>query len=159
MTEALRRAGIVVCLALFVGGAPALAQVSTGEIFGKAADGTGAVLPGVAVTLSGPALIQPLVAVTAESGAYRFPRIPIGSYTLAFDLTGFKKFVKTGVKLDAAEKSFRESLSRVRNNGWALAGLAETYRRKGDAASEHTARRAFAKAWLGSPPGPALERL
>jgi tetratricopeptide (TPR) repeat protein len=49
-------------------------------------------------------------------------------------------------KLDDAEKSFRESLARVRNNGWALAGLAETYRRKGDATSEHTARRAFAKA-------------
>ena len=35
-------------------------------------------------------------------------------------------------KLDEAEKAFRDSLGRVRNNGWALAGLAETYKRKGD---------------------------
>jgi tetratricopeptide (TPR) repeat protein len=62
-------------------------------------------------------------------------------------------------RLDDAEKTFRESLSRVRGNGWALAGLAETYRRKGDPTSEHAARRAFAKAWFGNPAGPPLERL
>ena len=39
-------------------------------------------------------------------------------------------------KLDDAERAFRDSLSRVRGNGWALAGLVETYHRKGDAAAE-----------------------
>ena len=62
-------------------------------------------------------------------------------------------------KLDAAEKAFRESLARVRNNGWALAGLAATYKRKGDAAGEKSAQRAFAKAWLGPPGGPDLAAL
>jgi len=62
-------------------------------------------------------------------------------------------------KLDDAEKAFRESLLRVRNNGWALAGLAETYRRKGDASGEKAASRAFAKAWFGAAKGPALGAL
>jgi len=62
-------------------------------------------------------------------------------------------------KLDDAEKIFRESLARVRNNAWALAGLNETYRRKGDAAAEKATRQAFAKAWLGNPAGPAIDRL
>ena len=62
-------------------------------------------------------------------------------------------------KYDEAEKIFRESLSRVRNNAWALAGLAETYRRKGDAAAQKKTQQAFAKAWLGSSAGPAIERL
>jgi len=62
-------------------------------------------------------------------------------------------------KLEAAEKTFRDSLVRVRNNGWALAGLVETYKRKGDAAGEKAASRAFAKAWLGSAGGPALAAL
>ncbi len=62
-------------------------------------------------------------------------------------------------KYDDAEKIFRESLSRVRNNAWALAGLAETYRRKGDAAAQKKTQQAFAKAWLGAPGGPAIERL
>ena len=62
-------------------------------------------------------------------------------------------------KLDDAERAFRESLSRVRNNGWALAGLVETYRRKGDAAAESRTRRAYAKAWLGDPAGASIGAL
>jgi tetratricopeptide (TPR) repeat protein len=62
-------------------------------------------------------------------------------------------------KLDDAEKAFRDSLGRVRNNGWALAGLAETYRRKGDASSEKAARQAFARTWFGSAQGPAIDQL
>src|SRR5262249_28545984 len=80
---------------------PAIAQVSTGEIFGKATDGTGAVLPGVSVTLSGPALIQSQTAVTSESGGYRFPRIPIGTYSLGFGLAGFKKVIRDGIVIQA----------------------------------------------------------
>src|SRR5438128_10225827 len=102
MSCVLRRA--VVCgvfLLTLAGAVPASAQVSTGEIFGKVTDGTGAVLPGATVTLSGPSLIQPLVAVTSETGAYRFPRLPIGTYTVTFDLTGFKKFVRGDVIIQA----------------------------------------------------------
>jgi tetratricopeptide (TPR) repeat protein len=62
-------------------------------------------------------------------------------------------------KLDDAEKTFRASLARVRNNGYALAGLAATYKRKGDAAAEKSAHRAFTKAWLGRRDGPDLAAL
>ena len=62
-------------------------------------------------------------------------------------------------KLDDAERIFRQSLARVRNNAWALAGLQETYRRKGDVAAEKAARQAFGKAWLGSSQMPVIERL
>src|SRR5213594_2381647 len=95
------RVAAVVCLALLAAVMPARAQVSTGEIFGKVTDGTGAVLPGVTVTLSGASLIQPLTAVTSESGAFRFPRLPIGTYTLMFDLAGFKKLVRDGIIIQA----------------------------------------------------------
>jgi len=101
MNGALRRAGMLVCLLVLTGVVPALAQVSTGEIFGKATDSTGAVLPGVTVTLSGSALIQPQTAITTESGAYRFPRIPIGNYSVAFELAGFKKTIRDGIVIQA----------------------------------------------------------
>ena len=52
-----------------------------GSIFGKVTDASGGVLPGVTVTVTGPALQQPLVAVTTESGAYQFPSVPIGTFT------------------------------------------------------------------------------
>jgi len=62
-------------------------------------------------------------------------------------------------KLDEAEQAFRDSLARVRNNGWALAGLAEVERRKGDANAERVAREAYRRAWFGPKDGPDLARL
>jgi tetratricopeptide (TPR) repeat protein len=53
-------------------------------------------------------------------------------------------------RLDAAEKVLRESLLRSRGNGWALAGLAEVYRRKGDAQAEKATRQAYDRAWFGA---------
>jgi hypothetical protein len=77
-------------LVLLLGTAAAVAQQQTGEIYGRAADNTGAVLPGATVTVAGPALIQPRVAVTSETGTYRIPELPIGTYTVTFELAGFK---------------------------------------------------------------------
>ncbi len=79
-----------VLLLLWAAG-PALSQTQpTGEIFGRVTDTTGAVLPGVSVTISGPALLQPQSMPTTETGAYVFTRLPIGTYTVKFDLAGFK---------------------------------------------------------------------
>jgi hypothetical protein len=73
------------------------AQQPTGEIFGKATDQSGAVLPGVTVTLSAPSLLQPLTAVTSATGTYQFPRLDVGTYSVKFELTGFKSVVNDGV--------------------------------------------------------------
>src|SRR5687767_6638611 len=72
---------------------------ATGSIFGKVTDASGGVLPGVTVTVSGPALQQPLVGVTQESGAYQFPSVPIGTFSVTFELTGFKKVVRNNIVL------------------------------------------------------------
>ena len=72
----------------------ALAQ---GSIFGKATDTSGGVLPGVTVTVTGPALQAPLVVVTGSSGAYQFPRVPNGTFAVTFELSGFKKAVRSGI--------------------------------------------------------------
>ena len=62
-------------------------------------------------------------------------------------------------QLDAAEQAFRDSLGRVRNNGWALAGLVEVYKRKGDRNAERAAQRAYARTWFGPAAGPDIARL
>jgi carboxypeptidase family protein len=87
-------AGILVALA---GSAHAQA---IGQIFGKVTDTTGGVMPGVTVTVTGTGLQQPLVAVTATSGAYTFPNVPIGTYTVTFELSGFKKGIRAGVVIE-----------------------------------------------------------
>ena len=73
---------------------------SSGEIFGRITDSSGGVMPGVTVTLSGPALITPQTTVSLESGAYRFPSIPIGLYSVTFELGGFKRFVRENVRVE-----------------------------------------------------------
>ena len=60
--------------------APAGAQDFRGRINGTVTDNTGAVLPGVTVTATSPALIQPQVQVTGADGAYRFIALPPGVY-------------------------------------------------------------------------------
>ena len=85
-----RKTLVASVLMMMLGVASAFAQQQTGEIFGKAADTSGAVLPGATVTVSGPSLIQPRVAVTSETGTYRIPELPIGSYTVTVELTGFR---------------------------------------------------------------------
>ncbi len=62
-------------------------------------------------------------------------------------------------RLDEAETALREALVRVRNNGWALAGLCAVYERKGDAANARSTRAALQRAWFGPAAGPELVRL
>src|SRR6476661_2339109 len=88
---------VLALVALFATSAIASAQSQTGEIFGKVTDGSGAVLPGVTVTVTGPVLLQPLTAVTSETGTFQFPRIEIGTYSVKFELAGFKTVVNQGI--------------------------------------------------------------
>ena len=95
---------------------PANAQISTGEIFGRVTDGTGAVMPGVGITVSSPALLQPQSVFSATSGGYRFPNLPVGTYTVTFEIAGFKKTVRTGVVIQTgfnAEINARLEISSV----------------------------------------------
>ena len=89
-----RLLALVALLGLLVGVTPAAAQAPTGDIVGRVVDASGAVLPGVVVTVSGGALIQPLTATTGETGTYQFPGLQPGSaYTVKFELTGFRTVI------------------------------------------------------------------
>src|SRR5947208_11345641 len=83
--------------ALFATSAIQGAQSQPGSIFGKTTDSSGGVLPGVTVTLTAPNLLQPLTAVTSDTGTYQFPRLNIGTYTVRFELAGFKTVVNEGI--------------------------------------------------------------
>jgi hypothetical protein len=85
---------------LAVWAVPAHAQ-AIGSIFGKVTDPSGAVLPGVTVTVTGTGLQQPLVAVTSESGTYQFPSVPLGTYSVTFELTNFKKALRQNVVISS----------------------------------------------------------
>ena len=69
----LRFTALLAALILVVGASTGWAQSQTGEVFGKVTDTSGAVLPGVTVTLTGPSLLQPQTATTSESGIIPVP--------------------------------------------------------------------------------------
>src|SRR6187397_740549 len=94
----LRKTLVASVLLLVLGVSSAFAQQQTGEIYGKAADTSGAVLPGATVTVAGPGLIQPRVAVTSEAGTYRIPELPIGTYTVTFELAGFRTMAMQDIR-------------------------------------------------------------
>jgi hypothetical protein len=89
-------------LALFVSSS-ALAQVETGSITGTVTDASGAVLPGVTVTLTGQKLIGGAqTQVSDATGGYRFDRLPPGAYTLKFELQGFKTVTRDDIRISSA---------------------------------------------------------
>ena len=91
---------LFVALALAAGTAGA--QELRGRIDGAVTDNTGGVLPGVTVTVSGPALIQPQVTVTGADGGYRFPALPTGVYILVFELSGFQTVRREEIRISLA---------------------------------------------------------
>jgi len=94
-----RFTAMLAALALVVSASSGWAQSQTGEIFGKVTDESGAVLPGVTVTLTGPSLLQPQTASTTETGSFQFPRLTVGTYNVRFELPGFKTVVKEGIQV------------------------------------------------------------
>lgn len=75
----------------------ALAQAS---ITGVAKDASGAVMPGVTVEASSPALIEKIrTAVTDATGQYRIVDLRAGTYTVTFNLSGFSTVKREGIEL------------------------------------------------------------
>jgi hypothetical protein len=92
----IRKTSVLLALALLLAPA-AFAQEFTGTINGRVSDASGAVIPGVSVTLSSPGIQGTRQAVTGETGAYQFLLLPAGTYSLKFDLPGFKTIEHTGI--------------------------------------------------------------
>jgi hypothetical protein len=94
-----RKTLVASAVLLLLSATTAMAQQQTGEIFGRATDTSGAVLPGTTVTVAGPALIQPRVAVTSETGTYRVAELPIGTYSVTFELAGFRTMALQDIRV------------------------------------------------------------
>src|SRR4249920_992163 len=76
------------------------ARAQEASITGFVKDASGAVLPGVTVEASSPALTEKVrTVVTDGSGQYRIVGLPPGTYTVTFTLTGFSVAKREGVVL------------------------------------------------------------
>ena len=80
-----------------LGAGPSLATAQS--LAGTVRDTSGAVLPGVTIEASSPALITKVrTGVTDETGQYRIPDLPPGTYKVTFSLPGFATVVREGAR-------------------------------------------------------------
>ena len=94
--------GLAVFLLLFAA-RPVLAQFSTGAILGVVKDTSGASVPNATVTVINGDTQLTRTLKTGEDGAFRFPALPVGHYTLKVEATGFKTETRQGLVLDVAQ--------------------------------------------------------
>jgi len=74
-----------------------MSQTNFGSISGRLEDTSGARIPGVTITVTSPAIQGQRDTITDESGSYRFLNLPIGTYTVKFELPGFKTLIREGI--------------------------------------------------------------
>ena len=80
-----------------------IAQSGTvGTLTGVVKDPTGANLPGVSVAVRNLGTGATRTTTTAEDGHWILPGLPIGTYEVAYEITGFKKLVRDRVEVEAS---------------------------------------------------------
>ena len=90
----------VLALALAWPAAPLLAQSSAGSISGTVADAAGGPLPGASVIAKNAKTGATRTTLSNASGAFTFPLLAVGVYSVTADLSGFSSATKSGVELN-----------------------------------------------------------
>jgi carboxypeptidase family protein len=77
----------------------------TANISGTVADSTGAVVPKAKVTLTNTSTSEARSLATENDGSYQFTKLPIGTYRLAVEQSGFNKYVHEGIVLNVNQNA------------------------------------------------------
>ena len=94
----------VLCLALAGHSAVVRAQTTSASVLGTVQDSSGAVLPGVTVTMTSNTQGNVLTAVTDDGGRFVFPIVRPDTYSLRVTLQGFKSLERTTVVVNANDR-------------------------------------------------------
>jgi hypothetical protein len=89
-------------LVLAIAPVPASAQTGLATVTGLATDNSDAAVPGVTITATNQATNVDYTALSNEAGAYVITGVPIGTYVVRSELTGFKT-VQSTVSLSAGQ--------------------------------------------------------
>jgi Carboxypeptidase regulatory-like domain/TonB-dependent Receptor Plug Domain len=105
MTKTQRAAALLLAGLTALSALPASAQVTTGTIVGTVKDSAGAVVPGATVTITETGKQTASAYTTDGEGAYTAPFLIPGTYELAVDMQGFRKYVRRGVVLQVNQRA------------------------------------------------------
>src|SRR5215470_18544850 len=92
------RLGAIVAL-IALGSGLTVAQTSTATILGTVKDTSGALIPGVNITVKHTESNYTRTVLTDERGAYNVPLLPVGAYEITTTMPGFKQDVRKGIEL------------------------------------------------------------
>ena len=89
-------------VSLVVGFAALVWAQSTAQISGAVRDQSGAILPGVEITVTQTETGIKRSTMSNETGSYVLPNLPIGPYRLDASLQGFRTYAQSGIVLQVA---------------------------------------------------------
>lgn len=90
---------LVALLALALAAGSAAAQITTATITGSVKDESGAILPGVSVTVKNVDTGITRNVITDDSGNYEASNLSLGAYEVTAELSGFQTSVRSGITL------------------------------------------------------------
>src|SRR5437016_4817746 len=82
-----------------------VAQISTATILGTVKDTSGALVPGVSITVKHTESGLTHGVVSGERGAYNVPLLPVGAYEITTTMPGFKQAVRSGINLVVGQEA------------------------------------------------------
>src|SRR5213596_4086232 len=89
-------AGTAIVALIALGTCLSLAQTSTATILGTVKDASGALVPGVSITVKHTESGLTRTVVSSEQGSYTVPLLPVGAYEVTTMMPGFKSDVRSG---------------------------------------------------------------
>src|SRR6266446_1482760 len=81
------------------------AQTSTATILGVVKDTSGALVPGVSITVKHTESGLTRTAISSERGGYNVPLLPVGAYEITTTMPGFKQAVRSGINLVVGQEA------------------------------------------------------
>src|SRR3954470_8662712 len=95
---------LMTALALLVLAAEtSFAQQTTGTISGRVIDPQGMAVPGATITTTSTATGLVRTDVSDAEGLYRLTALPVGTYDVVADLSGFTKLERRGILVDVSQ--------------------------------------------------------
>src|SRR5437867_12214324 len=80
-------------------------QTSTATILGTVKDTSGALIPGVSITVKHTESGLTRNVVSGERGGYNVPLLPVGAYEITTTMPGFKQAVRSGINLVVGQEA------------------------------------------------------
>src|SRR3954468_7755872 len=96
-------AALIAIAAIALAGSPAAAQQTTGNIQGRIVDAQKAAIPGVTVTAKNAATGFSRTEVSDAEGVYRLNALPVGTYDVHAELSGFAGYNRKGVVVNIGQ--------------------------------------------------------